>query len=205
MTAENSALSVYSPVRLKSSHTCLYEWLFQPHFHAMGGTSGSPRCTSTICHVSNISQERDTRRNVNLPFGISVYQARNLNPGDVGLQDACLTVLSPAGPVAPHYFWHVLPFWFARRKSPKNKSDKQTTENIWSDQKIRKPVRECRHGQGQDWWGTYLLLNPSHITRSETDVSLGDIKEWAKSRDPEGAAAWGEKGKWHILAITWVL
>lgn len=175
----------------------------------MGDTSGSQRCTGTICHVSSISQECDTRRNVNLPFGISVYQARNLNPGNVGLQDACLTVLSlsPAVLVAPRYVPTRFTFQtrFARRKSPNSKSDKQTTENIWSDQKIRKPVRDWRHGKGQDWWGTYLLLNPIHINRWETDVSVGDINKWANSRDPEGTAAWGEKGKWHIFAITWVL
>lgn len=208
MTAENSAPSVYSPVRLKSSHTRLYEWLFQLHFRAMGGTSGSQRCTSIICHVSNISQEHDTRRNVNLPFGISVYQARNLNPGAVGLQDACLTVLSlsPAVLVAPRCFPTRFAFQsrFARRKSPNSKSDKQTTENIWSDQKIHKPVKDCRHSKGQDWWGTYLLLNPIHIKRSETDVSIGDINKWANCRDPEGTA-WGEKGIWHIFAIMWVL
>lgn len=134
MTAENSAPSVYSPVRLKSSHTCLYEGFFQLHFDAMGGTSGSQRCTSIICHVPSTSRECDTRRNENLPFGISVYQARNLNPGDVGLQDACLTVfaLNPAVLVAPRFFPTCFTFQtrFARRKSPNSKSDKQTTENI---------------------------------------------------------------------------
>lgn len=199
MTADNSAPSVYSPVRLKSSHTCLYEWVFQLHFDAMGGPPRSQRCTSIICHVSNISRERDTGRNVNLPFGISVCQARNLNPGNVGLQDACPTVLSldPAVLVALRYFPTRFTFQtpFARGKSPNSKSDKQTTENIWSDQKIRKPVRDCRHGKGQDWWGTYLLLNPIHIKRSETDVSVGDINKWADSRDPEGTAAQGGEGE----------
>lgn len=94
----------------------------------------SQRCTSIICHVSTISQELDTSRNVNLPFEISVYQARNLNPGDVGLQDACLTVLSldPALLVAPRYFPTRFTFQtrFARGKSPNSRSDKQTTENI---------------------------------------------------------------------------
>lgn len=71
---------------------------------------------------------------MNLPFGISVYQARNLNPGKVGLQDACLSVfaLNPAVLVAPRYFPTCFTFQtpFARRKSPNSKSDKQTTENI---------------------------------------------------------------------------
>lgn len=39
-----------------------------------------------------------------------------------------------------------------------------------------------------------MLLNPIHISQSETDVDVSGINKWASSRDPEGTAARGGEG-----------
>lgn len=119
MTAENSAPSVYSPVKLKSSHTFLYDWIFQLHFHAFEGPLWGPEVHK--CHLPRVQHcagarckgERGPptgRQRVFWHICVSGQESGNL--GEVGLQEAWLALfsLNPLVLVAPCYSLHVLHF-----------------------------------------------------------------------------------------------
>lgn len=119
MTAENSAPSVYSPVKLKSSHICPYEWIFQLYFHAVEGHLWVPEvhkcCLPRVQHLAGVrcKGERGPPTGWQRVFWHShVSGQESVNPGEVGLQDACLALfsLNPLVLVAPCYSLHVLHF-----------------------------------------------------------------------------------------------
>lgn len=132
MTAENSAPPVYSPVELKSSHTCLYEWIFQLYFHAVEGPLWVPEVHK--CHLPRVQHLAGERRGERRPptgrqrvfWHIRVSGQESVNPGEVGLQNACLVLfaLNLLVLVAPRYSLHVLHF------RPDLREESHQTENL---------------------------------------------------------------------------
>lgn len=118
MTTESSAPSVYNPVKLKSFISEFFSCISVP----LKDLSESQRCTSIICHVSNISQNRDVRGNADLGVRAGVCTSTS---GAAG----CLSGFVLAAPCYSLHVLHCRPDSLEESHQTE-KSDKQTTENI---------------------------------------------------------------------------